>query len=497
MKHCPAVFVIGIDGGSWNVIREHISYLPTINRLMSNGISMSLRSTVPPVTCPAWKSFTTGLKPEELGVYWWAHVDFDQGKLRYFYSDSFKAKEIWDYLGLKGFKSLIVNVPLTFPPKPINGVMISGIPASNNDNYTWPAGIKKELEEAIGYKITSTHHVILEPSKALSELLDLIRKRFEVLHYMLDKEQYDFVMMVVFNVDLIQHFYWHDKNAVREAYSIIDKELSKIIDACPQSNYIIVSDHGFQEIRDMFYINRYLLDKGLLKLKNQALAKPLINAIQYIILRSGITKSIITRIYSRLPRLLQIRAKNIMAFRDEHGLDKIVDIKNSYVVGLKQGPIFINKRKLEEDGIDYKDFKEKLINDILSIIHPSHKRLVKEIYRIETTPKERDAPDLILIANDGFEIEIDPLVDSYWDSQNKANRFTAKWKASHSMYGIFIAFGDDIQKIISNYNVNGAMKDEIPIWNVMNLILELYGLQGISKVRTKLRRVTDKIRKHA
>ncbi len=49
------VFVIGLDGGSWNVIDPLIARgkLPNLSRLKKEGAWGKLMSTFPPVTCPA------------------------------------------------------------------------------------------------------------------------------------------------------------------------------------------------------------------------------------------------------------------------------------------------------------------------------------------------------------------------------------------------------------------------------------------------------------
>ncbi len=493
MLNCPRIFVIGIDGGSWNIINEYKSDLTSISRLRSHGIEMKLRSTVPPVTCPAWKSFTTGLTPDELRVYWWAHVDFNSGKFKYFYSNSFNVKEIWDYLGSRGYKSLVINVPLTFPPKPINGVMISGFPATNSDNYTWPPELKTELEDSLDYRVAPLHHVMLEPEKALSEMLDLIRKRFEALYYITERESFDFIMTVIFGVDLIQHFYWDDKDAIKNAYLIIDSEVSKLVDQCPQSNFIILSDHGFSEIKDVFYINKYLLDKKLLKLKPLKRLKLLSYIAEYT-LRNRYSRSIVARIYVGLPRSIQTKIKHVIGFHDEHGLDKIIDIKDSYVIGLKQGPIFINRRKLEEDGVDYNRFKENLIMSLSEISHPSYGRLVREFYEVKAGEWTGDVPDLIILPNEGFEIDFNPLVDSYWESNGGSmhgySRYIAKWRASHTLYGVFIAYGDEIQRLLAGRI--DRYGDGIPIWDIANYVLRLFNLYNVNRLKVKLSRLSGR-----
>jgi predicted AlkP superfamily phosphohydrolase/phosphomutase len=36
-------------------------------------------------------------------------------------STSYRSRELWDYLGDNGYKCGVINMPMTYPPKKING----------------------------------------------------------------------------------------------------------------------------------------------------------------------------------------------------------------------------------------------------------------------------------------------------------------------------------------------------------------------------------------
>jgi predicted AlkP superfamily phosphohydrolase/phosphomutase len=64
------VFVIGIDGGSWNVIDPMLEAgeLPALQALIEKGGSANLE-TVEPLTSPVvWTSIATGRRPESHGI---------------------------------------------------------------------------------------------------------------------------------------------------------------------------------------------------------------------------------------------------------------------------------------------------------------------------------------------------------------------------------------------------------------------------------------------
>ena len=64
------VLVIGLDGLTFDLIDPLMErgWLPHISRMRDRGYSAVLRSTVPPVSAPAWTSLITGVNPGKHGV---------------------------------------------------------------------------------------------------------------------------------------------------------------------------------------------------------------------------------------------------------------------------------------------------------------------------------------------------------------------------------------------------------------------------------------------
>ena len=52
------VVILGLDGGTFDLIEPWVQAgrLPTFGRLMAEGAWGRLRSTMPPITAPAWSS---------------------------------------------------------------------------------------------------------------------------------------------------------------------------------------------------------------------------------------------------------------------------------------------------------------------------------------------------------------------------------------------------------------------------------------------------------
>ena len=67
------MLVLGLDGATFDLIRPWAAdgTLPNFARLLEEGAHGPLRSTVPPMTAPAWTSFATGTNPGKHGLYDW------------------------------------------------------------------------------------------------------------------------------------------------------------------------------------------------------------------------------------------------------------------------------------------------------------------------------------------------------------------------------------------------------------------------------------------
>jgi predicted AlkP superfamily phosphohydrolase/phosphomutase len=121
----PKVLVIGIDGCSPRLVEQWRIELPNFGRLIEQGVSGDLTSTLPPWTCPAWLSFATGKNPGKLGVYGWDYIEPPKPTALFDWS-VFKKNPIWEHLGKVRKRAVVIGLPLTYPPKPIEGYVVSG-----------------------------------------------------------------------------------------------------------------------------------------------------------------------------------------------------------------------------------------------------------------------------------------------------------------------------------------------------------------------------------
>ena len=150
------VFVFGIDGLPPELVfNEYLNDLPTIKNLMENGIYGKLKSTIPPSTILAWSAFASGYDPGQLGVYSYTYrVNSSLDEKKLVNSTCIKKDLIWDALSKHGKKCIVLNVPLTYPAKKINGIMVTDFLTPDfESNCTYPAEFKQKIKKILGQAI--------------------------------------------------------------------------------------------------------------------------------------------------------------------------------------------------------------------------------------------------------------------------------------------------------------------------------------------------------
>ena len=138
----PRVIVFGIDGASHSFIQHLISKkkLPTFEKFVTEGFFSSLQSTFPPHTAPGWASMFTGVNPGKHGIFQFWHTQSQHYNPPITTIEDFKWEPIWRTLERHGYQVGLLNVPMTHPPKPINGYMITW-PLTPTLHYSEPQSL--------------------------------------------------------------------------------------------------------------------------------------------------------------------------------------------------------------------------------------------------------------------------------------------------------------------------------------------------------------------
>ena len=294
------VLVIGADGASPELIFAWANggLLPAFRGLMEKGVRGRLTSTVPPHSGPAWISAITGKNPGKHGVFYFTTVNPRRAPPRIVSSRDIRTETMFDVAGRNGKRSIVVNVPITYPPWKINGVMVSGMFTPSKDVvFTSPPEVGPELV-AKGYEVEfSTWDTWKENRRLVSkdeppDELSRIRRDYfngtlatdektvNAFIGLLQDKDWDLAMVMIPGLDRVQHFLWQPmapgeahpaakefgcSRFVIEAYQNVDRLVKKILSVVDSDVWVVfLSDHGFGPTPRIFYVNRWLRSQGLL-----------------------------------------------------------------------------------------------------------------------------------------------------------------------------------------------------------------------------------------
>jgi len=204
--------VIGLDCLAPQLVFDRwLDQLPTIKSLLSKSIYGPLKSCTPPITVPAWACMTTSKNPGTLGIYGFRNrFDHSYDGLSIATSTGIKEERVWDILSKAGKKVIVVGVPQTYPPKQVNGYMITSfLTPDTSCQYTYPPEFKKEVEDLVGEYILDVDNFRTEDKdNLLKQVYDMTQKRFKVVKHLLNSKPWDFFMFVEMGPDRLHHGFW-------------------------------------------------------------------------------------------------------------------------------------------------------------------------------------------------------------------------------------------------------------------------------------------------
>ena len=143
------VIVIGLDGVPYSFIRRHAQSgeLPNMARMLSSGSFFRINSVIPTVSSCAWSSYMTGKNPAGHGIF--GFIDRRPNPFSLFIPNArnLRAETIWEKLSRQGKRVIVINVPVTYPPKPVNGILIGGFLGTDVNRIGYPPQINRTLAQ--------------------------------------------------------------------------------------------------------------------------------------------------------------------------------------------------------------------------------------------------------------------------------------------------------------------------------------------------------------
>jgi len=282
------LFVIGLDCAEPSLVFDRWrEELPHLSQLMETGTFGELESTIPPITVPAWTCMLTGKDPGELGFYGFRNrADYSYDQMNIATSAAVKHARVWDRASAAGKRVVVIGVPQTYPPRPLNGYLVTSfLTPSTFSRYTYPPSLKAEIAQVVGdYMLDVQDFRTEDKDYLLRQIYDMTEKRCRLVRHFLRTKPWEFFMWVEMGVDRIHHGFWkymdptHPKHepgnryqdAIRDYYRYLDAQIGEMLELVPDDAAVLVmSDHGAQPMKGGICFNEWLMREGYLVLEDQ------------------------------------------------------------------------------------------------------------------------------------------------------------------------------------------------------------------------------------
>ncbi len=368
------VAIIGLDGTPYTFMQHLLQQggMPHFSRLVAQGTLIPMTSVLPTVSCVAWTSIMTGKNPGKHGIYGFVERQANSYGIYVNTSAHVRAPTLWDLVGQAGQRAIVLNVPNTYPPKPLNGILVAGFETPDLRKGVYPASQVERLQN-LQYRIDIDAWAARESKdKLLADLHQTFERRTATFLHLLQEEPWDLFIGVYMETDRLHHFLWEHMErgdpvygaAFLEFYRKIDAALGEIVRRLDERTVLIVlSDHGFCTLKHGLFVNRWLEEQGWLRFAKES------------------------------PQSLEDIAPDAQAY------------------SLDPGRIYLNLRGREPAGFlapeRYAEAREALAGQLTGVRDPeTNEPVITRVFRREelyTGPAVTQAPDLVLLTRDGCE----------------------------------------------------------------------------------------------
>jgi predicted AlkP superfamily phosphohydrolase/phosphomutase len=379
--------------------------LPHLAALTKGGASGTLRSSIPPLTAPAWSNFQTGANPGKHGVFDFRVFDRAERRLWLASARDLRLPTLWRVLSAAGRRVVALNVPLTYPPQPVNGVVIGGMLAQKEDHtLVYPP---ERYEEILGrhpdYRISPpliSQRGRMGRQAFVEANIKVEWRRCELALDLMSREPWDLFMVQNQCLDYIQHAYYHlmDTSApefdpvgyaeVLPFYRAMDENVGRLVEAAPPgTDVVVLSDHGFKLQHRLIHLAPWLRAEGYM-VEKVRLRQRLLQLVR---------RADVFRLRRHLAHWVLRDKRTRFAAAAETALQRIDWARSRAFVAIGSvfGCVYLNR----ESFSDVEGLQEELRDRLAAMTDPLTGRRVvarvllgKEVYR---GPFAQNGPDLI------------------------------------------------------------------------------------------------------
>ncbi len=369
--------IIGLDGTPCSLIHRLVSdgLMPNFADLLQAGTLADMESVLPTVSSVAWASLVTGCNPGKHNIYGFIDRVPQTHEMYIPTSGTMRARPWTEIFSGMGRRVFSMGVPTTYPPKPVNGIQISGFLAPDLNRATYPPEVARRLSE-MGYRIDIDAWLARrDTEKFLDDVFQAMERRFDAMFEFLDQEPWDLFVAHVLETDRLHHFLWGLVEDGSEAYlpwfnrfyARVDRAIGEVANRFDDDVLMmIVSDHGFCKLKYEVHLNYWLRQAGYLRFPGKTA-----NGLRDL--------GPDTRCYSLLP-----------------------------------GRIYLSLRGRERGGCvapgaEYESLRQDIADGLMELRNPvTGERVIRRIFRREelyTGDASDLAPDLVAMPVEGYDLK--------------------------------------------------------------------------------------------
>ena len=416
------LLVLGWDGATFDLVDPLLARgrLPNLARLVEAGQTAYMESTRIPISSAAWVGATTGRGPGETGVYDFFDRAPGSRDLKVIDARSNRCSPVWRILSNRGHVVNVFGVPVTWPPEPVNGRMVAGMLAPPSEAWAWPPEYTDSLRAA--GLVPDVGMWTQRKNIDLPTVFKQIELKEQELVRLLAQDDWSFSMVVFKSLDVVSHQVYDGRTegVVAQLLSRLDSALGSMLEAAgPETNVLLMSDHGFTTYAGSFNVASWLVEQGYAVRKGEEVAVPWGD-----------------RSYTEFT--LDVETRRLAA----------VDLARTRVLASETeceghfGSLRLNLAGRDPDGVVPEEEADSLLTELseaLLAVRSGDQKVVTRVWRgseLYPGPESRVVPDLI------FETMPDREVVA-----NDRQPTLVRWdvpRPDHNLDGILVASGPDI-----------------------------------------------------
>jgi predicted AlkP superfamily phosphohydrolase/phosphomutase len=414
--------IIGLDGVPFGMIQDFADtgIMPNTAELISQGIFKKMNSSIPEVSSVAWSSIITGQNPGQHGIFGFMDLYDHSYEMRFPNFNDLKAEPFWS---LWEERSVIINVPSTYPVREMNGVHISGFVSIDFEKSVYPKSLVHQLRR-LDYRLdVDSQKAHSSMDLFLKDLDKTLDARIETYRYLWETQDWRTFMLVFTGTDRLMHFLWSAYEDESHQYNElflghfrrIDRIIGEVAARISEDDLLVIlSDHGFERLDYDVYISYLLAQEGFLQFKQV----------------------------------------------EDISLDNICYGTKAFV--LDPARIYLNlKGKFPFGTVDQAESEIVLseLENLFRSLQIDNRKAIRDIYRKEqlySGPYLENAPDLVLVGAEGFNLK----------ARVKADRLTDKaiFSGKHTQDSAFLlvkGLKDEsiVPEIPSVFNIKGIIEE--------------------------------------